>query len=55
MLAPHAIIDYMIAHEVCHLVHLDHSPRFWRQVESVCPQYRYYMDWLKEHEHRYWM
>ena len=55
MMAPYAIIDYMIAHEVCHLVYMDHSDRFWDLVESVCPDYDYYMTWLKDHEHRYWI
>ncbi|MEX2131325.1 MAG: SprT family zinc-dependent metalloprotease [Pseudohongiellaceae bacterium] len=55
MLAPYAVVDYMIAHEVCHLVHLDHSSRFWNLVEEVCPNHDYYMNWLKEHEHRFWM
>ena len=55
MLAPPAIIDYMIAHEVCHLVHMNHSRRFWQLVDSVCPQSRRYVDWLKAHEHRFWI
>ena len=55
MLAPNSIIDYMIAHEVCHLVHMDHSAKFWDLVESVCPEYDYYMAWLEEHEHRLWL
>lgn len=55
MLTPNSVIDYMIAHEVCHLVHLDHSTRFWNLVESVCPNHDYYMNWLKDHEHRFWM
>ncbi len=54
MLAPYSIIDYMITHEVCHLVHMDHSPRFWGLVNSICPNHEYYVDWLKEHEHRFW-
>ena len=55
MLAPDAIIDYMICHEVCHLLHMNHSRQFWEAVESVCPDYRSYMKWLKEHEHRLWL
>lgn len=54
MLAPYSIIDYMIAHEVCHLLHMDHSRRFWNRVESVCPEYERYIDWLQAHEHRFW-
>ncbi len=54
MLAPYSIIDYMITHEVCHLVHMDHSRRYWNLVESICPSHSHYIDWLKEHEHRYW-
>ncbi|MEQ8953139.1 MAG: SprT family zinc-dependent metalloprotease [Gammaproteobacteria bacterium] len=54
MLAPYCIIDYMITHEVCHLVHMDHSRRFWNLVDSLCPNSEEYMNWLKEHEHRFW-
>ncbi len=54
MLAPYSIIDYMITHEVCHLLHMDHSARFWNQVEAICPECDHYVRWLKEHEHRFW-
>ena len=54
MLAPYSIIDYMITHEICHLIHMDHSKRYWNLVESICPNYAHYVDWLKEHEHRFW-
>mgnify|MGYP003314484138 FL=1 len=54
MLAPNSIIDYIITHEVCHLIRMDHSQNFWELVESICPDYQKYVTWLKSHEHRLW-
>lgn len=49
MLAPPAILDYVVVHELCHLTHMDHSAAFWQAVEAVYPDYRSARKWLKEH------
>ena len=45
---PETVRDYIILHELTHLRHLNHSPRFWAAVEEVCPDYRAAEDWLKK-------
>lgn len=47
LLAPASVVDYLVAHEVCHLRHPNHSRAFWELVGSVCPDYRRQRDWLK--------
>ena len=42
------LIDYVIIHELCHTVHMDHSPDFYRLVESFLPDYREREKGLKE-------
>ncbi len=49
LMAPEAVCDYVVIHELCHLVHMDHSPGFWGMVEGFCPRYRAHRKWLKEH------
>src|SRR3989338_7102536 len=39
-LAPEGIVDYIVIHELAHLLEMNHSPRFWRHVESWCPDWR---------------
>ena len=48
IMAPEPVCDYVIIHELCHLVHMDHSREFWLLVESICPDYRQYKNWLRE-------
>ncbi len=51
MLAPPAILDYVVVHELCHLTYMNHSTAFWKKVEAVCPDYRTARKWLKDHGH----
>lgn len=51
MLAPPAVLDYVVVHELCHLTHMDHSAAFWQAVADVCPDYRTHRKWLKDHGH----
>ena len=47
--APPFVRDYLILHELMHLRQMNHSPRFWREVERVCPNYKTAERWLKQH------
>ena len=49
---PADVRDYIIIHELMHLRELNHSPRFWQEVERVCPNYREAEDWLKKNSGR---
>jgi len=46
---PAFVQDYIILHELMHLRQMNHSPRFWREVETACPEYRTAELWLKQH------
>ena len=48
MLAPENIIDYVVVHELCHRKEMNHSPKFWAEVERVLPDYKQRKGWLKE-------
>jgi predicted metal-dependent hydrolase len=49
LLAPAAVLDYVVEHEVAHLEVPDHSARFWVLVERRCPDYRDHERWLRRH------
>ncbi len=56
ILAPPLVLDYLAAHEVAHLVHMDHSENFWRVTRSLAPETDAAEAWLKRHGpglHRY--
>jgi predicted metal-dependent hydrolase len=47
LLAPEAVLDYVVWHEACHLRVMDHSPRFWELVRRHCPDYPAHRRWLR--------
>ena len=56
ILAPPEILDYVAAHEVAHLIEMNHSPAFWAHVKRVCPHTQASKRWLKANGaglHRY--
>ncbi|HVX98393.1 MAG TPA: SprT family zinc-dependent metalloprotease [Pseudorhodoplanes sp.] len=56
ILAPSFVLDYLAAHEVAHLVEMNHSQRFWKLVELICPDWRRAKGWLDANAaelHRY--
>ncbi len=51
VMAPNRVVDYVVVHELCHLIHHDHSPQFWKEVERVMPDYQDHKEWLREYGH----
>jgi len=47
LMAPPEVMRYVVIHELCHLPHPDHSPRFWALVGRQMPDYLVHRDWLK--------
>lgn len=51
IMAPIEVIDYLIIHELCHIVRKNHSKKFYSLVESLNPNYKQNRKWLKENSH----
>lgn len=45
-MAPIEVIDYVVVHEMCHMVHLNHERSFWRLVGKILPDYEVRQNWL---------
>ena len=52
IMAPDDVLDYVAAHEVAHLLEMNHSPRFWAHVMRCCPQFDRQRGWLKSADGR---
>lgn len=48
IMAPEEVIDYIVLHELCHMVHKNHSKDYWSLVRSLMPDYKEKQNWLKE-------
>lgn len=46
-MAPSWVLDYIVLHEMCHMVHMNHSKDFWILVEQIMPDYKKRQQWLK--------
>lgn len=46
--APPEVIDYVIVHELLHMIEMNHSRRFWKLVDKCCPAWRDHKKWLRK-------
>ena len=49
MMYPEAAREYVVVHELAHLLEMNHSKKFWAEVEKVLPDYEMSYSWLKKH------
>ena len=47
---PLAVQDYLMVHELCHLVHMNHGQEYWQLVAQFCPDYKSHRRWLNENK-----
>ena len=48
ILAPPEVLDYVVVHELCHRMEMNHSQAFWKEVEKILPDYQERQKWLKD-------
>lgn len=53
IMTPPDIIDYVIVHELMHIIEKNHSPQFWQRVAAVLPGYKTQRHWLKDNHHKF--
>lgn len=47
-LTPPEVLEYVVVHELCHLIEMNHSKQFWDAVERIIPDYKVHRKWLKD-------
>lgn len=55
IMAPHLIVDYVVVHELSHILHYNHSPDFWKCVARYLPDYKDRREWLKVNHQWFWV
>ena len=50
VMAPPEVLDYLVVHELAHLIEPNHSMKFWLIVRSYCPRYEQHRAWLKQNQ-----
>lgn len=53
IMMPDEMSDYIIVHELCHLIHLNHSKEYWKSVENILPDYKEREKWIKQNGLKY--
>jgi predicted metal-dependent hydrolase len=48
IMAPPEVVDYVVVHELAHILHKNHSAKFWKTVGQFCPDFKARRDWLKK-------
>ncbi|ALE03312.1 M48 family metallopeptidase [Bartonella ancashensis] len=51
VMAPKEVIEYVVAHEVAHLIEMNHGIKFWDLCKRLCPEYKIHQDWLRKNGH----
>jgi len=49
IMAPPQALEYVVIHELCHLIYFNHSQQFWNEVGKRMPDYEIWKKWLKQH------
>ncbi|HHX18710.1 MAG TPA: M48 family metallopeptidase [Clostridium sp.] len=52
VMAPMKVVEYVIVHELCHMIEMNHSKDYWNIVSSIMPHYKNHRKWLKENGHK---
>ncbi|MFT8313009.1 MAG: SprT family zinc-dependent metalloprotease [Clostridium sp.] len=55
VMAKSEVLDYIVVHEMCHMVHKNHSKEYWKLVAFILPDYRQREQWLKNNGYKFFI